>query len=94
MSLMASRMMTYFTPACAMTSRSKRASALGPVLSCRMRLPPMPSLSTPMSAVFGLASRRRASSSGQRAFWFMRGEGAVGDAVAERDDGAAPGRRL
>ena len=67
MSLMLSRMMRYLTPDCAMTSRSKRARALGPVTSLRMRLPPMPSLSTERLAVFLLASRRRASSSGQRA---------------------------
>ena len=40
---------------------------VGAVLSWRMRLPPMPSLRTPRSAVVLLAWRRRARTSGQRA---------------------------
>ncbi len=60
-------MTRYLTPDWARTSRSKRARAEGPVVSWRMRLPPMPSLRTPRLAVFLSAWRRRARTSGQRA---------------------------
>src|SRR5580658_6847546 len=48
-----------------MTSRSKRARALTPAPSPRMRLPEMPSLTMATLAVAGLACRRCASTLGQ-----------------------------
>src|ERR1035441_10649560 len=51
-SLTASNTSTQRTPDCAITSRSNRPSALGPSPSCRIRLPPIPALSTATPAYF------------------------------------------
>src|SRR5690348_625294 len=65
MSLMLSMIVTHFAPAMLSTSRSKRARALTPAPSARTRLPEMPSLTTAILAVAGLASRRWARTLGQ-----------------------------
>src|SRR5207244_12130750 len=67
MSLMPSSTITNFTPVWASTSRSNRASALGPKQSCKMQLPAIPWFSTPTLLWWEL--NRLASSSGQR--WLL-----------------------
>jgi len=67
MSLIPSSTITCVTPGCINTSRSKRSSALGPAPGDSTRFPEMPALTIALSGSFD-ANRRRARTSGQRAF--------------------------
>src|ERR1019366_234518 len=68
-------------PGCMSTSRSKRASAAGPVIGESTPFPEMPALTTALAGSFD-ASSRRASTSGQRLL-----EAADGRAHESRDPG-------
>ncbi len=67
---MPSSRVTHFTWDWAMTSRSKRSWALGPAMSCRRRLPLIPSSTTATGFIPGVAlccdRSRSARKSGQR----------------------------
>src|SRR6185436_8660300 len=71
MSFTPSSTTTQCTPGTASTSRSKRASALGPRPSRSRRLPPRPWFSTATFAVAELPRNRWASRFGQRSFLFV-----------------------
>ena len=77
--------MTWVAPLWASTSRSKRASALGPTTSLSTRLPAMPSFRTPIDRAF---DRRRASWSGHR--WFASGVESVPSVIESPNATTAP----